>query len=587
MLPTPTRSDTILVTATAYNDAGEAWKMIDPLAIEMRKEFDDAGRMTSQIDNWVASPSGDDENRTTEYAYNADGNTATITARMDTANDDEITTYIYGVTTSGGGGSDLNSNLLLYAIEYPEDTSSSRVQMKYNRLGQVTERKDQNDTVRSFDFDKLGRPVQDRVTTFGTGVVNTIKRIATEYEARGMVSKVTSYDNATVGSGTVQNQVEFAYNDFGQLITSWQDHDGAVVKTGGTPTPKVEYGYADGSSSSNQIRPVSMTYPDGRVVGYSYGTADAINDKLNRVETITLDDGGGASDVVTYKYLGLGTIVRADYIEPEVMLDLWGGSPGSYTGIDRFGRVVDQLWIDYGEDPDVNVARILHGYDRDSNRLYREDYEATANGQAYDELYSYDGLNRLTDMQRGESNGGHTAMTTKTFEQEWGLDQVGNWAEFDQDDNGNGTWNLEQTRSHNKVNEITGISETTGTSWPDPAYDDNGNTTTFPQPASLGDSYTAAYDAWNRLAEVREDNTLIAAYFYDGLHRRIVYKDLSGGFPGVSYDYFHTANWQVIETHKDGDLYRQRVGWVERFCERNPPRRVPPFAPVGKGCDGP
>ena len=33
-------------------------------------------------------------------------------------------------------------------------------------------------------------------------------------------------------------------------------------------------------------------------------------------------------------------------------------------------------------------------------------------------------------------------------------DPTGNWAGFDQDDNGEGTWDLEQDREHNMVNEI-------------------------------------------------------------------------------------------------------------------------------------
>jgi len=38
----------------------------------------------------------------------------------------------------------------------------------------------------------------------------------------------------------------------------------------------------------------------------------------------------------------------------------------------------------------------------------------------YDELYSYDGLYRLTDQKRGTLNGTQTAITSATFEQQWG-----------------------------------------------------------------------------------------------------------------------------------------------------------------------
>jgi hypothetical protein len=55
----------------------------------------------------------------------------------------------------------------------------------------------------------------------------------------------------------------------------YQEHSGAV-NTG--TTPKVEYGYADGSADT--IRPASMTYPNGRALDYLYDDTHA--DKLSR-----------------------------------------------------------------------------------------------------------------------------------------------------------------------------------------------------------------------------------------------------------------------------------------------------------------
>ena len=66
---------------------------------------------------------------------------------------------------------------------------------------------------------------------------------------------------------------------------------------------------------------------------------------LSRLDAICDDDSGspGNPDVLAaYTYLGLGTIVIEDYQEPDVQLDLFGGTTGTYAGLDRFGRVVDQ-----------------------------------------------------------------------------------------------------------------------------------------------------------------------------------------------------------------------------------------------------
>jgi len=48
----------------------------------------------------------------------------------------------------------------------------------------------------------------------------------------------------------------------------------------------------------------------------------------------------------------------------------WHGSGDDpYGGLDRFDRVVDLLWRDYGSSTDA--VRIKHGYDRAGNRLWR------------------------------------------------------------------------------------------------------------------------------------------------------------------------------------------------------------------------
>jgi hypothetical protein len=74
--------------------------------------------------------------------------------------------------------------------------------------------------------------------------------------------------------------------------------------------------------------------------------------------------------------------------------------------------------------------------DRASNRLYRDD----ALHAASSELYAYDGLHRLIDMQRGTLNAQKDAVTSLAFQQNWSLDGLGNWLNFKQDDNGNSTW---------------------------------------------------------------------------------------------------------------------------------------------------
>ncbi|MEX2213593.1 MAG: hypothetical protein WD768_05670 [Phycisphaeraceae bacterium] len=95
-----------------------------------------------------------------------------------------------------------------------------------------------------------------------------------------------------------------------------------------------------------------------------------------------------------------------DYPTPEVKLSLYAaGSPPTYPGLNRFGRVIDHRWTDYGSSTDV--ARIQHGYDRNSNRLWRQNDVARSLSKKFDQQYSYDRLNRLTDFKQGLLDGSH------------------------------------------------------------------------------------------------------------------------------------------------------------------------------------
>jgi hypothetical protein len=60
----------------------------------------------------------------------------------------------------------------------------------------------------------------------------------------------------------------------------------------------------------------------------------------------------------------MSNIIEVDYTEPDLRMDLaHGGGSDPYDGpMDRFDRVTDLLWYDYGASEDAE--RILHGYDR-------------------------------------------------------------------------------------------------------------------------------------------------------------------------------------------------------------------------------
>jgi len=405
------------------------------------------------------------------------------------------------------------------------------------------------------------------------------------YSATPLMSqKITSWNGETVGSGSVVNEVQFAYNDFQQISHDYQAH-GSTVNI--STTPKVQYGYASGSA--NTIRPTSITYPNGRVITYDYGTASGMNDALSRVGSI-LDDDAGATHLADYSYLGLGPArgllptvtspftpgaIEVDYTEPDIRYTLVGTAGGTdpdtgdiYRGYDRFGRVKDCYWYNYGASTDVD--RIKYGYDRNGNRAYRENTVATAAGAYFDEKYLHDLIDRLKSMERGSLNSQHSTINNLQFAQHWGLDATGNWRSFLEDSDGNGTWDLDQTRTANKVNEIADTTETAAPSWVTPVYNRAGNMTTIPKPADPTQSFTATYDAWNRLVRIEEGANKVGEYEFDGAKRRTVKKTyVSGELDETRHFYFtYPSTWQVVEERVGTSMNANRqFAWGLRYAD--------------------
>ena len=286
--------------------------------------------------------------------------------------------------------------------------------------------------IHSYDYDLLGRINQDRVTTLATGIDGAVLRLEAAYDVRGQLQKITSLDNATVDTGTIVNQVQFAYNDFGQAVDTWQSHSGAVNTVS---TPKVQYGFADGSA--NTIRPMSVTYPNGRQIDYDYGTASGIDDSLSRVASII--DSTPNQHLADYSYLGSSSVVKQESPQASLQYTLISLTSSNdpdtgdiYTGLDRFGRIKDVRW--WNTSSSTNLSRIKYGYDRASSRTWRDNI--TDPNSHHDWLYNYDDLHRLKDGERGTLNSTETAITNPQFAQCWTLDETGNWKNFRQDDNG-------------------------------------------------------------------------------------------------------------------------------------------------------
>jgi RHS repeat-associated protein len=279
-------------------------------------------------------------------------------------------------------------------------------------------------------------------------------------------------------------------------------------------TPKVQYSYSAMAGGANHSRLTGITYPNGRVLNYTYTGLD------NTISRLTALSDTSAT-LERYTYLGLGTVVERAHPQPNVNLTylISGSGDGGdqYVGLDRFGRVVEQRWDKAGTATD----RFQYTYDRDSNRLTK----ALPLTTGKDETYSYDLLNQLTNFAQG------------THTQSWSLDALGNWSTFTND----GT---PQSRTHNKQNQVTQVGTNPLT------FDNNGNTLTIVISAPTPENHTYAYDAWNRLVQAT-DNLAVPVktvnFSYDALNRRLTEAVVGG----TTTHLYYSAAWQVLEERID------------------------------------
>jgi RHS repeat-associated protein len=452
--------------------------------------------------------------------------------------------YGYGTTLTT---SDVARNDVLSSITYSD---GGLVGYLVNRQSQVKQLTDQNDTQHAYTLDLLGRLTLDDVTLqVGGNIDDRVLRLGYTYEVRGMLAHVTSY---SIHGGFVVSDVLRLYNNFRQLATEYQEHNGAVNTS---TSLNVQYAYAGGTN--NTIRRTGITYPGGSSVSLAYNSG--LDDALNRVSSIG-DSGGGTNN---YTRIGGDTIVQADYVEPGVSWSLINGTGSDpYTGLDQFNRLADSRWFKGSTNTDLD--RIQHGYDLASNRMWRRNTVADAAGANLDELYGYDGLYRLAELLRGELNASNSGIVggTASFTQAWGLDATGNWRQFDQADSG-GPLTLAQTRSANSVNEITSLS---GGGWPTPTYDAAGNMTSMPLPRSPATSDSVIVDAWNRLiSNTATGEVPVNGQYYDGLGRRINKTTYS---PSHTRDYFYSDHWQPLEERLDGGSTADRLFvWGPRYID--------------------
>ncbi|MAG92702.1 MAG: hypothetical protein CMJ48_02975, partial [Planctomycetaceae bacterium] len=533
----PTSSDSDkLVIQLSHTIKSEVEEFTDPEGLVTQVAYEDWGALSSGVENYddgTPGPNTDDD-RTREDAYKADGHPEKITAKA--SGNDQVTETTYGVVRgSGATDSRISSNDLVPMVKYPDPTTGApggtddQESVAYNAQGQVIWRKDPLGTEHVLEYDDRGRLIHDRVTTLGTGLDGAVKRISWTYDALDRPEKVTTYDNATVGSGSIVNEIQSEYDKFGVVKTVYQDWTGAVNTS---TSPKVTYTYSFPTNGTTGLRRTSCTYPSGTKIDdvYDSGTDDTINRLSSRKK--------GTLTLFQESYLGLGELVEREYGDTGVDWTLVGTDSANnddYVGLDRFGRI-DDLIV---KNSTTNLNRYVYEYNYNSQITKRDDLVGTVSSvYEFDEEYTYDDLQRLTDKLRGADLGGGSP-TIRSHEC-WELDRSGNCTNYYE--GATSTCGTGTDLTFNSSNEITDLG---GVSYD---YDKIGNMT------DRGTADDQVFDAWNRLVECKSSSTTVAKYQYNGLGQKVKRTDSAT----LDDTYYYHSGARIVEERKvsDGSLLR-------------------------------
>jgi RHS repeat-associated protein len=551
-----TSSNTALVTLSAYNPATSRLETVtDPAGLPTKTFYDGLGRKTYVDQNFAnfnpttQTGTGNPLDRVTAYVYDGPHRVQQIIA-MDpngdgNLSDNQVTTYLYEDA--------VDATRRTSAI-YPDstDTTSSgtnQIKRQYNLDGSLSQQTDQQGTVLGYAYTSSRLPASVSATTLGAGVDGAVRSIARVYDSLNRLQNVTSYAG-TGGTGTVVNDMQYAYyNGSNNVVATFQSHSGAVNTS---TCLSVQYTYDTTLSASiynNQLRPQTVVYPNGRTIYYDYGTSGTATAPYNSLSQIReiWDGGPSGTALAIYDYNGAGNrLAIATYPQPSFKLDHFEGASGTYAGLDRFGRIVDQYWAGFSGTSDVD--RIHYAYDYSGARIYRQIDPVLYPTHNLDQAYTYDSVHRLATSQVGSLSGTTISGTPATAES-WSVDGVGNWANYVQQVSG--ATALNQGRTASAANEISAITASVGSTWGTPAYDLNGNMTNIPIPSNPASTYTATYDAWNRPVALTNGTATVATYAYDGLDRRIVKGLYVSGTLDHNEHAFFNEKWQTVEVRKE------------------------------------
>jgi RHS repeat-associated protein len=494
-----------------YDDTNRTVTIIDQLRHYTVQKFDKLGRLISA--NWYTGEYGSGTLYTTEsYTYRYDNVVSTVT---DPGSD--VYTYMYDFLGRRTQIQYPDSSTVSFSYDDTNNKMTYTNERNYDRmywfdwLNRLTNVEEEYATdtfaVTVYQYDEIGN------LTFFTDAENH----STIYEYTclfGLTKTVYpdsayeqyTYDNAgniTSFTDCKGNETTYTYDDIYRLAQiqyqqstvsfTYDVNSNRTKMEDDAPNTGdyIEYNYDYWNRLTSKTRHISqdtytvsyqynganrltkLTYPDNMQILYSY-------DDLNRITEIKRYVNGINDEILmdNVQYNTESFLTQFDYGN-DLQAAFSYDSRDRLSTLDVKNNATSYLDLDYTYDSTSNITQLVNGW-RDTDSDWNSDTE----------IYSYDGLNRLTSA--------HCISWSHTYS----YDKVGNRTSKDS-----------VTYTINTVNEVTSLSD--GTTF---TYDANGNRT---QKTKGTDTWDYTYDCANRLTKVEKNSTTEGEYIYDGDGKRI------------------------------------------------------------------
>ncbi|MGC5809917.1 RHS repeat-associated core domain-containing protein [Ralstonia pseudosolanacearum] len=470
----------VSTTQYAYDTVGNLTQITDPRGLVTTLTYDSLGRRT-KVQGPPATPGG----AVPTVVFNYDGQDR---VRQVTDARSLVTAY----TIDGLGNT---------TQQQSPDTGTTNA--TYDPAGNLTSRTDARGKTTTYSYDALNRPTR---VAYAGGTPTVL-----EYDggASPQPTDIGKLTRMTDESGSTR----FQYNGFGNLLQKTQ----TTTANGVAKDQTIAYAY--GTSGSSTGHAVSLAYPSGSVVGYSYDTG-------GRVAGLTLTTANGSVTL-------LSNIQYQPFGKPKSWT--WGNGTAYVRSFDLSGRLTQ-----FPLGATTGTGTTPNGLSRTVN---------------------YDAASRISAYTHTDTSGSTGSSTATAANQTFGYDDQdrlisylpsNSSQSYSYDANGNRTGQTIGGASYTQTVDPASNRQTasTGPTASTNSYDAAGNQT--------GDGTTTySYSDRGRLASVSKNGTT-TNYLYNGLGQRVL-KSGSNVPTGATRYVYDGAGHLIGEYDQSGNALQETV----------------------------